>query len=78
MSEVVYCNDNRYPGPEVHPIPDFIGGTPSQAELDAQPRLFTWGELKEIISECSLAEHVCYLDVTPSAREWSQERFMRS
>jgi hypothetical protein len=51
MSEVVYNNDRRYPGPEVYPLPDFVGGTATQAELDAQPRLFTWGELKEIISE---------------------------
>jgi hypothetical protein len=37
----------------VYGVPDFISGTPTQAELDAQPRLFSWGELKEIISECS-------------------------
>jgi len=51
MSEVIYNNDRRYPGPEAYPLPDMISGAPTQAELDAQPRLFTWGELKEIISE---------------------------
>jgi hypothetical protein len=50
-NEVVYCGDTRYPGPAYYPAPPEITGTPSQAELDAHPRLFTWGELKEIIRE---------------------------
>lgn len=50
-NEVVYCGDTRYPGPAYYPAPPEIKGTPSQAELDAHPRLFTWGELKEIIRE---------------------------
>jgi len=48
---VVYDGDTRYPGPLVHPPPEYIKGIPTQAELDAQARMFTWGELKEIISE---------------------------
>jgi hypothetical protein len=47
---IVYDNDTRYPGPLVHPPPGYIKGIPTQAELDAQARMFTWGELKEIIS----------------------------
>lgn len=52
MSEVVWNNDRRYPGPEVHPLPEYIKGVPTQPELDAMPRLFTWGELKEMICKC--------------------------
>ncbi|EKC97378.1 cytoplasm protein [Trichosporon asahii var. asahii CBS 8904] len=52
-NEVVYCGDTRYPGPAYYPAPPEITGTPSQAELDAHPRLFTWGELKEIIPDTS-------------------------
>lgn len=48
---VVYDGDVRYPGPPVHPPPAYITGIPSQAELDAQARMFTWGELKEIVRE---------------------------
>lgn len=54
MGEVVWNGDERYPGPEVYGLPDFISGTPTHAELDAQPRLFSWGELKEIISESGM------------------------
>lgn len=50
---VVYDGDTRYPGPLVHPPPEYIKGIPTQAELDAQARMFTWGELKEIISKSS-------------------------
>lgn len=48
-TEVRYLNDGRYPGPSVHPLPANIEGTPTQVELDAYPRMFTWGELKETI-----------------------------
>lgn len=54
MKDVIYNNDERYPGPEAHPPPDYIKGIPTQAELDAYPRMFTWGELKGIVSECFL------------------------
>lgn len=49
--QVIWGDDTRYPGPQAFELPDFISGVPTQAELDAQPRLFTWGELKEFISE---------------------------
>lgn len=51
MDQVVYNGDTRYPAPPVHPPPSEIGGIPTQAELDAFPRMFTWGELKEIVRE---------------------------
>jgi hypothetical protein len=53
MNPVVYNGDERYPGPQAHLPPSDILGIPSQAELDAFPRMFTWGELKEIICECT-------------------------
>lgn len=61
MDQVIYNNDTRYPGPAAHPPPEYIHGIPTRAELDAYPRMFTWGELKEIVRECmttqmSLAE----------------------
>lgn len=46
---LIYLDDHRYPGPAAHPPPGFITGLPSQAELDAFPRMFTWGELKGIV-----------------------------
>lgn len=49
MEEPRYLNDHRYPGPATHPPPAQVHGLPTQAELDAYPRMFTWGELKEII-----------------------------
>ncbi|WVR04881.1 hypothetical protein IAU60_001893 [Kwoniella sp. DSM 27419] len=49
MSEVVYSDDTRYPGPPSHPPSASIQGLPTQAELDAYPRMFTWGDLKGII-----------------------------
>ncbi|KAL1408817.1 hypothetical protein Q8F55_005631 [Vanrija albida] len=57
MPEVVWNNDRRYPGPEIHPLPEYITGVPTQPELDAMPRLFTWGELKEMIYTGTL-EHL--------------------
>lgn len=51
QSQVLYDGDDRYPGPSVHPPPPDITGMPTQAELDAQARMFTWGELKEIVRE---------------------------
>lgn len=50
---IIYDDDTRYPGPAVHPPPEYITGIPTQRELDAQARMFTWGELKEIISKSS-------------------------
>lgn len=48
---VVYDGDTRYPGPVAYPPPAYITGIPTQSELDAQARMFTWGELKEIVRE---------------------------
>lgn len=48
---IIYDDDARYPGPQVHPPPEYISGIPSQGELDAQARMFTWGELKGIVRE---------------------------
>lgn len=59
MDQVVYNGDTRYPGPKPHPPPAFIKGIPSQQELDAYPRMFTWGELKEIIRESQCAPPWC-------------------
>lgn len=47
--DLVYADDTRYPPPAVHPPPDVIQGLPTQKELDSYPRLFSWGELKDII-----------------------------
>ncbi|WVN87411.1 uncharacterized protein L203_102590 [Cryptococcus depauperatus CBS 7841] len=47
---IQYINDTRYPGPKVHPATDKVG-IPPLAELDAYPRLFTWGEIKDIIQK---------------------------
>ncbi|WRT64469.1 uncharacterized protein IL334_001401 [Kwoniella shivajii] len=49
MSEVIYLSDRRYPGPDSHAASRDIQGLPTQAELDSYPRMFTWGELKDII-----------------------------
>lgn len=48
---IIYDDDTRYPGPNVHPPPEYITGIPTQRELDAQARMFTWGELKGIVRE---------------------------
>jgi hypothetical protein len=48
---IIYDDDTRYPGPKVHPPPEYITGIPTQRELDAQARMFTWGELKGIVRE---------------------------
>lgn len=48
---VVYDGDTRYPGPVAYPPPAYVTGIPTQSELDAQARMFTWGELKEIVRE---------------------------
>ena len=55
MQEVVYNKDRRYPGPKAHPPPAHIKGIPTQDELDAFPRMFTWGELKAVVSESDLS-----------------------
>lgn len=41
--DVCYCSDKRYPGPKVFELPPHIDGVPTQAELDAQPRLVREG-----------------------------------
>ncbi|KAK4688936.1 hypothetical protein P7C73_g1149, partial [Tremellales sp. Uapishka_1] len=46
---VVYGDDRRYPGPVPHPAPVYIKGIPDQEELEAFPRMFTWGEFKEML-----------------------------
>jgi hypothetical protein len=51
-----YLSDTRYPGPPVHALPSHIHGVPTQAELDAFPRMFTWGELKEIVKSGDLEQ----------------------
>lgn len=51
MSHVIYNNDTRYPGPPIHPPPREITGLPTHEQLDAYPRMFEWGELKEIVSK---------------------------
>ncbi|WWC86570.1 uncharacterized protein L201_001447 [Kwoniella dendrophila CBS 6074] len=48
-NEVIYLNDRRYPGPKAHEASRDITGLPTQEELDAYPKMFTWGELKGII-----------------------------
>ena len=54
-SKVVYDDDHRYPRPTAHTPPGHITGITTQSELDAQARMFTWGELKEIVRESSLS-----------------------
>lgn len=44
------------PHPARYPAPASIEGLPTQEELDALPRLFSWERLQEIIGE-SLAGH---------------------
>ncbi|ORX35857.1 hypothetical protein BD324DRAFT_629285 [Kockovaella imperatae] len=56
MEAVIYNGDTRYPGPKVHPPPAHIKGIPTQAELDAFPRMFTWGELKAIVRSGDLEQ----------------------
>ncbi len=46
----IWGDDTRYPAPSAFELPPHVAGVPTQAELDAQPRLFTWGELKDFIS----------------------------
>lgn len=41
------------PHPARYPAPASIGGLPTQEELDALPRLFSWERLQEIIGENS-------------------------
>lgn len=45
----MYYDDYRYPGPSAHAAPTHIHGLPTDAELAVFPKLFTWGELKEIV-----------------------------
>ncbi|KAE8538175.1 hypothetical protein D1P53_005513 [Cryptococcus gattii VGV] len=56
MSHVIYNNDTRYPGPPIHPPPREITGLPTHEELDAYPRMFEWGELKEIVMTGTLEQ----------------------
>ncbi|WVQ80115.1 hypothetical protein IAT38_002216 [Cryptococcus sp. DSM 104549] len=71
MSEVVYCDDRRYPGPATHPAPPDITGTPTQAELDAYPRMFTWGELKQIIMGGDLEQLMRNKEMQWKYDQWS-------
>ncbi|WWD15625.1 hypothetical protein CI109_100047 [Kwoniella shandongensis] len=71
MSEVVYANDTRYPGPKSHPAPANVTGLPTQAELDAYPRLFTWGELKEIIMTGQLGQLMRNTEMQYKYDQWS-------
>ncbi|GMK53531.1 hypothetical protein CspeluHIS016_0101170 [Cutaneotrichosporon spelunceum] len=50
----IWDSDTRYPAPEAFELPSFIEGVPTQAEFDAQPRLYTWGELKDVIKSGKL------------------------
>lgn len=49
--DVIWNGDTRYPGPKTYGLPDYIKGVPSQEEIEALPEMFTWGEIKETISE---------------------------
>lgn len=49
MQEPRYLDDARYPGPATYPPPAQVRGLPTQAELEAYQRMFTWGDLKEIV-----------------------------
>ncbi|WVQ77604.1 hypothetical protein IAR50_007292 [Cryptococcus sp. DSM 104548] len=71
MSEVIYNNDTRYPGPASHPAPPEVTGLPTQAELDAYPRLFTWGELKEIIRSGDLGQLMRNKEMQWKYDQWS-------
>lgn len=62
---IIYDDDARYPGPQVHPPPEYISGIPSQGELDAQARMFTWGELKGIVRKSARQAY----DLTPSLNQ---------
>jgi len=73
---IIYDDDTRYPGPDVHPPPEYITGIPTQRELDAQARMFTWGELKGIVREswsrCSMV--YCVLQVIVHSDRSGRER----
>ncbi|RXK39988.1 hypothetical protein M231_02783 [Tremella mesenterica] len=46
--EIIYLNDRRYPAPKIL-LPKPREGLPTQEELDAEPKIWTWGELKAFI-----------------------------
>ncbi|ODN85100.1 hypothetical protein L202_00923 [Cryptococcus amylolentus CBS 6039] len=71
MSEVVYNNDTRYPGPLSYTAPPEVTGLPTQAELDAYPRMFTWGELKEIIRSGDLGQLMRNKEMQWKYDQWS-------
>ncbi|ORY30227.1 hypothetical protein BCR39DRAFT_530056 [Naematelia encephala] len=56
QTEVIWNSDTRYPGPKVFHPPEEIGGLPTQEELDGFPRMFSWGELKEILQSRDLEQ----------------------
>ncbi|WVQ98367.1 hypothetical protein IAU59_005490 [Kwoniella sp. CBS 9459] len=78
MTEVVYLNDRRYPGPSYHPASDDITGLPTQEELDAYPRMFTWGELKQTIIDGRLENLMRNKEMQARYNSWTKgikERF---
>jgi hypothetical protein len=41
------------PHPELYPLPNGVQGVPTQAELNAFPRKFTWEETREMYETSS-------------------------
>ncbi|OCF33737.1 hypothetical protein I316_04449 [Kwoniella heveanensis BCC8398] len=78
MTEVIYLNDRRYPGPTYHPASEDIAGLPTQEELDAYPRMFTWGELKQTIVDGRLENLMRNKEMQARYNSWTKgikERF---
>ncbi|OCF40891.1 hypothetical protein I317_05341 [Kwoniella heveanensis CBS 569] len=78
MTEVIYHNDRRYPGPTYHPASEDITGLPTQEELDAYPRMFTWGELKQTIVDGRLENLMRNKEMQARYNSWTKgikERF---
>jgi hypothetical protein len=73
IPSVVYQNDHRYPPPNIHQAPESIEGLPTVEELDAFPRMFTWGELKEIVSEWTFHGYLHALEMK-SIWSWLRSR----
>lgn len=77
MQPVIYDADERYPGPSTYPPPEYVAGIPIQAELDAYPRMFTWGELKGIIRELELLIRMLSRSVSTPVKTRSEETCTR-
>ncbi|WVN87413.1 uncharacterized protein L203_102592 [Cryptococcus depauperatus CBS 7841] len=73
MPNVIYNNDLRYPGPPEYPASEGILGLPTQTELDGYPRMFTWGELKEIIQGGQLERLMRNKEMQWKYDQWSAE-----